>query len=115
VTRALAALVDAVLVLAFAAAGRRSHAEEGDLAGILRTAWPFLAGAAAGWGLASLTVDAGPRSLAFGAVVVACTVVIGMVLRRVTGHGTAPSFVLVVTAVLAVLLLGWRLVARLAS
>jgi Protein of unknown function (DUF3054) len=75
VTRGLAALLDAVLVLAFAVAGRRSHAEGVDVSGILRTAWPFLAGAAAGWALASLTVDAVPRSLSFGAVVVVCTVV----------------------------------------
>ena len=40
-------------------------------------------------------------------------VVIGMLLRRLVGEGTAPSFVVVATTVLAVLLLGWRLVARL--
>ena len=113
-TRGLAAFLDAVLVLAFAVAGRRSHAEGVDVPGILRTAWPFLAGAAAGWALASLMVDADPRSLSFGAVVVVCAVALGMVLRRVTGQGTAPSFVLVATVVLSVLLLGWRLVARLA-
>jgi hypothetical protein len=33
-----------------------------------------------------------------------------MLLRVVTGQGTAPTFVLVATLVLAVLLLGWRLV-----
>ena len=57
----------------------------------------------------------GPRSLAFGAVVLVCTVVVGMLLRRVLGEGTAVSFVVVATSVLAVLLLGWRLVARLVS
>ena len=74
---------------------------------------PFLVGTAAGWLLASLTLDSGPRSLAFGAVVVVCTVVLGMLLRRVAGEGTALSFVIVATSVLTVLLLGWRLVARL--
>ena len=76
-------------------------------------AGPFVVGTAAGWLLASVALDSGPRSLAFGAVVVASTVVVGMLLRRVAAQGTAPSFVVVATVVLAALLLGWRLVARL--
>jgi Protein of unknown function (DUF3054) len=106
-------VLDVVLVVLFAFVGRRSHAEGLDVGGILRTALPFLVGTAAGWLLASVTLDSGPRSLPFGAVVVACTVVVGMVLRRVAAQGTAPSFVIVATVVLTVLLLGWRLVARL--
>ena len=74
-SRALPALLDALLVLGFAAVGRRSHAEGLDVAG-------------------------------------ASTVVVGMLLRRVTGEGTAWSFVLVATVVLTAPLLGWRLVAR---
>ncbi|WP_392542089.1 DUF3054 domain-containing protein [Oryzobacter telluris] len=112
-SRVLPGLLDVVLVVVFAAVGRRSHAEGLDVVGILRTAAPFVVGTAAGWLLASVTLDAGPRSLAFGAVVLACTVVVGMVLRRVAAEGTAPSFVVVATVVLGVLLLGWRLVARL--
>lgn len=112
-SRFLPGLLDVVLVVVFAAVGRRSHAEGLDVAGILRTATPFVVGTAAGWLLATVTLDAGPRSLAYGAVVVACTVVIGMVLRAVAAQGTAPSFVVVATVVLTVLLLGWRLVARL--
>lgn len=37
---------DAVAVLLFSAIGRGSHAEVDGLAGVLNTAWPFLAGAA---------------------------------------------------------------------
>jgi hypothetical protein len=107
-----AAALDAVLVVVFAAVGRRSHAEGLDVEGIARTAAPFLVGAAVGWVLALLTLDSGPRSLVFGAVVVTGTVVVGMLLRAVLGQGTAVSFVGVATAVLAVLLLGWRLLAR---
>ena len=102
-------------IVLFAALGRRSHAEGLDVVGVLRTAVPFVAGAAAGWLVASLTLDAVPRALAFGAVVVVCTVVVGMLLRRVIGDGTAVSFVIVATTVLSVLLLGWRLVARLVA
>jgi hypothetical protein len=112
VSRAVPAVLDVVFVVLFAAVGRRSHAEGLDVGGILRTALPFLVGTAAGWLLASVTLDTGARSLAFGAVVVTCTVVIGMVFRRVAGEGTAWSFVVVATVVLTVLLLGWRVVAR---
>ncbi len=111
-SRLVPALLDVVLVVLFAAVGRRSHAEGLDVAGVLRTALPFLVGAAGGWLLASIVLDAGPRSLAYGAVVVATTVVVGMGLRAVAAQGTAVSFVVVATVVLTVLLLGWRLLAR---
>jgi hypothetical protein len=37
-----------------------------------------------------------------------CTVVVGMVLRKVGSAGVAASFVVVAASVTAVLLLGWR-------
>ena len=43
-----------------------------------------------------------------GLVVWLCTVVIGMVLRKLTSAGVAASFVVVASLVTAVLLLGWR-------
>lgn len=114
-SRVLPLLLDAVLVVVFAAVGRRSHEHGLSVSGVLQTAWPFLAGTAAGWLLASVLTDLAPRSVAFGLVVVASTVVIGMALRVVTGAGTAWSFVIVATVVTSVLLLGWRLVASLTS
>ncbi|CMS34996.1 transmembrane protein [Mycobacterium tuberculosis] len=39
---------------------------------------------------------------------VVCTIVVGMVLRKVSSAGVAASFVVVASAVTAVLLLGWR-------
>jgi membrane protein implicated in regulation of membrane protease activity len=39
------------------------------------------------------------------------TLVVGMVLRRATGAGTAWPFVVVAAVTLAVLLLGWRAIA----
>lgn len=112
-SRLLPALLDVLLVVVFAAVGRRSHAEGLDVAGVARTALPFLVGTAAGWLVASIVLDGGPCTLGYGAVVVALTVVVGMGLRALAAEGTAPSFVLVATTVLTVLLLGWRLVARL--
>jgi len=43
-----------------------------------------------------------------GIVVWLSTVVVGMLLRRLTGDGTAASFVVVALVVLGVFLLGWR-------
>ena len=40
-----------------------------------------------------------------------CTVVVGMLLRKATSQGVAPSFIVVASLVTAVLLLGWRAVA----
>ena len=111
-SRAVPLILDALLVIVFAAIGRRSHAEGLDLIGIARTAAPFLAGAAIGWVIATLALSAEPRSLAFGAVVVASAVVVGMLIRVLTGAGTAFSFIIVATISLSVLLLGWRLIAR---
>lgn len=103
--------LDAVLVIAFATIGRRSHEEGLTLGGIAHTAWPFLAGVAVGWAL--LVVRRVPAaSLAAGLVVWPATVVVGMLLRALTDAGTAPSFVVVATVVTGVLLLGWRLVAQ---
>jgi hypothetical protein len=112
VSRLLPAALDVALVVVFAAVGRRSHAEGLDLGGVATTAWPFLAGTVVGWALATLTLDGSPTTLAFGAVVVTSTVVVGMLLRGVTGQGSAWSFVVVATLVVSALLLGWRLVAR---
>ena len=44
-----AAVLDAACVLLFVLVGRRSHEEASALAGVARTAWPFLGGLAAGW------------------------------------------------------------------
>ena len=48
-----------------------------------------------------------------GVVVWVCTIVVGMLLRKATSQGVAPSFIVVASLVTAALLLGWRAVARL--
>ncbi|HJT95529.1 MAG TPA: DUF3054 domain-containing protein [Mycobacterium sp.] len=105
---ALVALAtDIVCVVVFATIGRRSHAEGLSLAGIAETAWPFLAGTGVGWLLAR-----GWRRPAAvvptGLVVWVCTVVVGMLLRKATSAGVAPSFIVVASLATALLLLGWR-------
>ncbi|MEI2731115.1 MAG: DUF3054 domain-containing protein [Dermatophilaceae bacterium] len=107
-----AAALDVVLVVLFAAIGRASHAEENPILGALGTAWPFLVGAAAGWGLVRWRSGGWPLRVGSGIPVWAGALVIGMTLRVLTGDGTAPSFVLVAGIVLAVFVLGWRALAQ---
>ncbi|TQC49364.1 DUF3054 domain-containing protein [Rhodococcus sp. WS4] len=107
--------IDVVLVIVFCAIGRRSHDEANALTGLATTAWPFLTGLAVGW-LATVALyrdkfDAFLIVLT-GIVVWLSTLVVGMLLRVVSGQGTALSFVIVAGTVLAVFLLGWRAVAK---
>ncbi|WP_029106467.1 DUF3054 domain-containing protein [Mycobacterium sp. URHD0025] len=107
---AVAFLADLICVVVFCTIGRRSHAEGITLAGVAETAWPFLTGTVVGW-----LISRGwqrPTSLApTGVVVWVSTVVIGMVLRKLTSAGVAVSFVIVATLVTGLLLLGWRTLA----
>lgn len=105
-----AAIADVALIALFAAAGRRSHAEGVTAAGVADTAWPFVAGAAIGW-ILSRGWRRPTAVTPTGLVVWIAAVSLGMLLRRITGAGTAWSFVLVATIVTGVLLLGWRAVA----
>jgi hypothetical protein len=110
----LAVLLDCCCVLAFVIIGRASHAKGESLSGIASTAWPFLAGLACGW----LGTRAWRRPLALVPAGVGAwlgTVAVGMVLRVVSGQGTAVAFVGVALAFIGLFLLGWRVVARLAG
>ncbi|ONM46590.1 DUF3054 domain-containing protein [Nocardia donostiensis] len=111
--------VDLLLVVVFCMIGRRSH-EEAVLAGLLYTVWPFAAGLALGWVIA-IVLDRrrggdapfdGTRLWPTGVVIWVTTVIAGMLLRVVSGQGTAFSFFLVAGAVLAFFLLGWRTAIR---
>ena len=104
--KALAA--DLLCVVVFCTIGRRSHAEGLTIAGIAETAWPFLAGTGVGWLLARGWQR--PTSLApTGLIVWVATVVVGMLLRKLTSQGTATSFIVVASITTAVLLLAaWR-------
>jgi hypothetical protein len=112
VPAALGLVLDVACVLVFAAVGRASHQESSPVLGVLTTAWPFPVGAALGWALVRWRSRRWPVTVGPGITVVVITVLVGMVLRVLTGQGTAPTFVLVATAVLAALMLGWRAVAK---
>ncbi len=107
----LSFVLDVVLVVAFAATGRASH-DEAVLPGLLVTAWPFVAGLAAGW-VVTLAWRAPTRPIRTGIGVWAATVVVGMLLRAVSGQGIAVAFVIVAAVVLGIALVGWRALASL--
>lgn len=105
-------MLDVCCVLVFVVIGRASHTQGESLAGIASTSWPFLCGAAAGWA----ATRAWRRPLALrpaGLAVWLCTVAVGMILRVVSGQGTAVAFIIVALAFLGLFLLGWRVLARL--
>ena len=107
----LAVVLDCCCVLLFVIIGRASHAKGESLGGIASTAWPFLTGLAGGW----LAGRAWRRPFGlFPAGVGAWlgTFTGGMVLRVVSGQGTAVAFIGVALAFLGLFLLGWRLAGR---
>lgn len=104
--KAPAALLDTVLVLVFVLIGRRNHEESSALLGIAQTAWPFLVGLAVGWAVVARRQPL--LVVPEGLLVWLSTVVVGMLLRFVSGQGIAFSFVVVTLVVLGVFLLGWR-------
>lgn len=103
------AIVDACFVLAFVVIGRANHHAGGGLAGLASTAWPFLAGLAAGE-IATRSWRSPAAVAPTGVGVWLCTVAGGMILRVVAGQGTALAFIVVALAFLGLFLLGWRLV-----
>ncbi|QUW19483.1 DUF3054 domain-containing protein [Agrococcus sp. Marseille-Q4369] len=118
-SRLLAFALDAALVVVFAAIGRASHDDggagvlaEGGL-GLATTAWPFLAALVVGW-LVSLAWRRPAAPLRTGVPVWLVTVGGGMLLRTLSGQGTALPFVAVATLALLALLVGWRILAALA-
>jgi hypothetical protein len=108
-------VADLVCVLALAVGGKNSHDANGSDWVVHAIVWPFASAA----GLAHLwlvwrgqqTRQAWPE----GAVVLAVTYVLGMILRAVSGRGLAPGFLVVAGVFLALTMLGWRGVARLAA
>ena len=107
-----ALLLDLLLILVFAIAGRARHQDANPVLGVLATAWPFLAGAALGW-LAGRLWRAPVRIWPHGVCLWLITVIAGMLLRLLSGRTAEWSFVLVATAVLALFLLGHRAIAGL--
>jgi peptidoglycan/LPS O-acetylase OafA/YrhL len=106
-----AAVLDVAAVLVFVVIGRANHHDGETIPGVASTAWPFLAGLAAGW----LVARAWRRPAALVPAGLAAwlgTVAVGMALRVAAGQGTAVAFIIVALCFLGLFLLGWRLLAR---
>ena len=100
--------LDVLVVLAFVTLSRLSHNQSLAPDGIFGTAWPFLAGLVIGW----LCTFSWRTTLSLYAAlgVFGCTLLVGIGFRDLTYTGSQPSFVAMATSVLAVLLMGWRLI-----
>lgn len=108
----IAALLDVLFILLFASIGRDTHEHGVSIVGVLSTAWPFLAAAAAGW-LVSRAWRYPFAVWPSGVVVWLVTVVGGLALRGLAGEGLAFAFQLVATGFLGLVLLGHRLIGTL--
>lgn len=101
-------ILDALLIVAFAAAGRDTHASGMSVTGILATAAPFLAAWALSWAL--LRAWRKPfRLWPAGVGIWLGTVGGGLLLRWLGGGGVAVSFQVVTLCVLGAFLLLPRL------
>lgn len=103
-------LIDAVLVIAFAAIGRASHSEALGVLDVLGTAWPFLAALLLAWVIVRLTDRDHSAVWPAGVIIWVVTVSSGLALRILFGDTAALPFVIVATITLAVFLLVPRLV-----
>lgn len=111
---ALTIVIDVILVAVFCVIGRLSHAEGvfSDIPGLLNTTWPFLVATLAAHAVMLIRGTQADRMLP-GAVIWAVTVVLGLLLRALSGQGTALAFMIVATLTLALFLLGWRAIVAL--
>jgi hypothetical protein len=110
VRAALGVLADVICVLIFVVIGRANHHAGESLAGVASTAWPFLAGLAAGE-LATLAWRRPFAMVPTGVGVWLSTVAVGQALRVAAGQGTQIDFIAVSAAFLGLFLLGWRVAA----
>lgn len=107
---ARAMVVDLLLVVVFAAIGRRNHDEGGGLIETLTVAAPFLIGYVLA--AAAFRLDRAPTDVRRALKVAVAGVGIGLVLRGVVfGRGLAPAFVVVAVITITALIVGWRIVA----
>lgn len=107
----MAILIDLVLVVVFCVIGRLSHADGifSDLTGLLNTIWPFVVALLIAHAVLLISRMRAERMLP-GLLVWIVTVTGGLLLRAVSGQGTALPFIIVAALTLALFLLGWRAV-----
>ncbi|MHB1087424.1 MAG: DUF3054 domain-containing protein [Acidimicrobiales bacterium] len=105
----LGVILDVVAILVFVAIGRRVHDHGVSARGLASTAWPFLVGLAAGW-FVLIRQHRSITTLSGGVVIWISTVVLGMILRVLSGQGTAFAFIVVAFVFLGLCMFAWRVV-----
>lgn len=110
----IAIATDLLCVLLFVAIGRHAHKHGITFGGMVSTMWPFFTGLLCGWLLLTWKRMRFEK-ISSGYVVVVSTVFVGMVLRVISGQGTAFSFICVALIFLSLFLLGWRLAVKATS
>ena len=86
----IALIVDLILVVLFTIVGHYTHSHNFDPQGLMTTGWPFVAALVLA-GLLTAVWDRPIAPLATGTGVWAITVLVGLVLRGVTGAGGDPG------------------------
>jgi hypothetical protein len=109
--RALRGFFDFVVVLIFVTIGRAHHNDGETTRGIFTTTWPFAVGLLLAW-LFLIKTKRGGWTFKSGVLVATVTTAVGMVLRVISGQGTATAFIFVALAFLLLGMLGWRLVGK---
>ena len=112
-------IADVIAIAVFALLARMAHQSESmpfTFTGWLSTLWPFLLGVAVSWLLILTRKWDGARLAPAGVTAWLVTAVVGLVIWGAR-NGSVPhwSFILVATIMSGVLMLGWRLVARLSQ
>ena len=103
----MAVIADAVLIVVFAAVGRRTHDEGSAIGQTFVIAAPFLIGYVIA--AAALRLDRDPFSIRRAVPVWLAGIALGLVLRgTLFGRGLAPAFVIVAFLTTGLLLIGWR-------
>ena len=100
-------IIDFLLVLLFVAIGRNTHKDGFSLSGMTSTTWPFAVGLVAGWLVIVLT-HRNATAKSSGIIIAFSVVTLGMILRVISGQGTALSFVIVALLFLLLFFVGWR-------
>ncbi len=107
-------LADLACVVALALGGKNTHEASDSNWVVLAIVWPFALAAGVAHVWLTLQGRRAHRAWPEGAIVVAATYVLGMILRAVSGRGLAPGFLVVAGIFLALTMLGWRGVVRIA-
>jgi hypothetical protein len=103
-----------VCVLVFAIAGKNSHEASSPDWVILAIMWPFAVAVMVAHAGVLMRQRRARRTWPEGVVVLSATSLLGMLLRVISGRGIAAGFLVVAVLFLALTMLGWRALLRLA-